>query len=299
MPELRVVERRIYPTEFREVPGSNGLQRWARAVTYDTVDDYGTIWLPGCFNDGLGERMPTILYGHDWWTLEHVLGQGIDSRDVRTADEFGPPGCDVLVEFDDPEFVPMVRQAVYQVGKRTLRDVSVGFDRQEWLKKEDLAPEQLALGAEEAMQQALMDELSLVVRGAVPGAQMRSRSFVVDGHVLTEAPERVEPVPESRSEGVSFEDVIKVAKRRAAGELSLDEARAALELLDGRSTPEPSVPADAAVAVGDGVAEVVAPAEGEPPVETPEPAAEPEGAPEPGPSEEDIDAALARAKRAR
>ena len=36
-----------------------------------------------------------------------------------------------------------------------------------------LSPEQLALGGAEAMIEAGMDELSLVVRGAVPGSQVR------------------------------------------------------------------------------------------------------------------------------
>lgn len=242
----RVIERRIYATEFREVPGSNGRKRWATAVTYDVVDDYGTIWLPGCFNAGLEARMPTILYGHDWYNLDHVLGQGIDYKDADGT-------CDVLFEFADPDLVPSARLAMALTSKPNpvLKDMSVGFDRQEWLKKDELTPEQLALGGDEAMVAAEMDELSIVVRGAVPGAQMRSRSWVIDGKVMTE-PSASEPAVGRGGSSVTINGttvnmdlVVDLAKRKAAGTLSLDEAKAALELAGTQRTApvvEPSTP---------------------------------------------------------
>lgn len=200
------IERRVYRTEFRDVPGSKGRQKWATAVTYNTVDDYGTIWLPGCFDKSLGERMPTMLYGHDWYSLDHVLGKGVDFRQSP-----GAPGVDVLLEFDDPEFVPMVRQAMWQVDNKTLQDVSVGFDRWEWLEREKLTPEQLKAGASEAMVEAGMDELSIVVRGAVTGASFRNR----------------------RTGSLDIDAVMAIAKRKVAGEITEEEAQAALDLLAG------------------------------------------------------------------
>lgn len=207
------LERRVYPTQFRDVQGSTR-QKWATAVTYDTVDDFGTIWLPGVFDKALDERMPTMLYGHDWENLSHVLGKGIDHR--QTPADVGPPGVDVLLEFDDPDFVPMVRQAQWQVEHKTLRDVSVGFVREEWLRSGDLSQEQRSMGGKEAMQQAGMDELSLVVRGAVPGAQVRGR----------------------RGKGtVDLDAVLEIARRKAAGELTDDEAKAAVDLLAADEDP--------------------------------------------------------------
>jgi hypothetical protein len=202
------IERRVYRTEFRDVPGSNGRQKWATAVTYDTVDDFGTIWASGVFDKALAERMPAMLYGHDWHTLEHVLGKGIDHR--QTPPDVGPPGVDVLLEFDDPEFVPMARQAMWQVSHKTLRDVSVGFERREWIRRNDLTPEQRERGAEELMIEAGMDELSIVIRGAVLGAQFRGRRT---------------------SKGIDFDAFLEIAKRKAAGDLSDEEARVAVELL--------------------------------------------------------------------
>lgn len=253
---LEVIERRIFRTEFREVPGSNGRQRWARAVTYGTVDDYGTTWLPRCFYDALEQRMPTILYGHDWYTLDHVLGQGVDHREVLTADDYGPPGCDVLMEFADPEQVPSARLALVLTSRGAdgrsaiLKDCSVGFDRQEWIRKEDLSPDQLAMGAEEAMVRAAMDELSIVVRGAVPGASLRGkRAWVIDGKVSDTPP------PEQSAEQeatVALSTYARVLAAKREGKLSDDDARDALVLLldaqdetERTMTDETRQPADA------------------------------------------------------
>jgi hypothetical protein len=239
-PQPHVIERRIFGTEFRDVAGSNGRQKWATAVTYNTVDDYGTLWLPSCFDEGLRERMPTILYGHDWYSLEHVLGQGTDFR--QTPGDVGPPGVDVLIEFADPEQIEAARTAIVLTSgdKPILKDVSVGFDRREWLRRDELTPEQLAAGAEEAMVRAAMDELSIVVRGAVPGAQLRGkRSWLVDGRVTTKMPTASRKV-RMGVQTVNLDDVIEVAKRKAAGELTAEEARTTLELL---ATEEPDAPA--------------------------------------------------------
>lgn len=169
------IERRTFRTEFRTDSRATGKgrRRWATAVTYGTVDDYGTTWRPHVFDDALGERMPVILYGHDAFSLEHVLGVGVDFR--QTPASVGPPGVDVLIEFADPEKVPASGLAMHLIDTKVLRDVSVGFERRQWLTRDQLPEADLKAGASEAMVRAGMDELSIVVRGAVPGAQMRSR----------------------------------------------------------------------------------------------------------------------------
>jgi hypothetical protein len=218
------IERRVFRGEFRDVAGSGGRQKWATAVAYDAPDEYGTLWTPGVFDEALASRMPTILYGHDWSNLEHVLGSGIDFR--QTPADVGPPGVDVLMEFAD---VPAAKLAMMLLEAKAtsrgpvLRDVSVGFERREWLKRNELSAEMLALGAEEAMVRAGMDELSLVVRGAVPGAQVRGRRGVVD-----------------------LDAVVEVARRKAAGELSDAEAQAAIDLLGGEIDNDGGAPAPSA-----------------------------------------------------
>ena len=213
---VSTIERRVFRTEFRDVPGSDGRQKWATAVTYNVADEYGSLWRPNVFDAGLTERMPTILYGHDWGSLEHVLGSGIDWR--QTPDDVGPPGVDVLMEFAD---VPAAKLAMQLLAPSAtskgavLRDVSVGFARQEWAKRDGLTPEELATGADEAIIKATMDELSLVIRGAVPGAQVRGRRGVVD-----------------------LDAVVEIAKRKAAGELTDEQAQAAVALLAGDEPPK-------------------------------------------------------------
>lgn len=215
------IERRVFRGEFRDVPGSKGRQKWATAVAYNVADEYGTIWLPHCFDEALDERMPTWLYGHSWDDLDHVLGQGIDYR--QTPSDVGPPGVDVLLEFAADEndvLLPaasLIRSLLAPKATSkgpVLRDVSVGFERREWLRREDLTPDQLALGACEAMVRAGMDELSSVVRGAVPGAQVRGRRGAVD-----------------------LDAVVEIAKRKAAGELTDEQAQAAVDLLGAGGTP--------------------------------------------------------------
>lgn len=205
------IERRTFRSEFRDVPGSNGRQKWATAVRYNITDDFGTLWTPGVFDEALSERMPVILYGHDWVNLDHVLGRGIDSR--QTPIEVGPPGVDVLMEFADVEAAELAMRLLAPDATSqgpVLQDVSVGFERREWLTRDKLDKAQLELGASEAMVRAGMDELSLVVRGGVPGAQVRSRAGALD-----------------------LDAVVEIAKRKAAGELSDAEAQAALDLLAG------------------------------------------------------------------
>ena len=203
------IERRTFRSEFRDVPGSNGRQKWATAVAYNVADDYGTAWMPGVFDQALSERMPVILYGHDWHNLDHVLGRGVDFR--QTPDDVGPPGVDVLMEFAEVEAAEL---AMKLLDQRVLSDVSVGFERHEWLTRDKLPKELIEIGATEAMERAGMDELSLVVRGAVPGAQVRSRRGAVD-----------------------LDAVVEIAKRKAAGELTDLEAQAALDLLAGPVVP--------------------------------------------------------------
>lgn len=212
------IERRVFRGEFRDVPGSNGRQKWATAVAYNVADEYGTLWLPRCFDAALEERMPTVLYGHSWGELQHVLGSGIDYR--QTPADVGPPGVDVLIEFADVPSADLAMKLLAPKatsGGPVLRDVSVGFERRSWLKRVELSAEQLAAGAEEAMVTAGMDELSLVVRGAVPGAQVRGRRGAVD-----------------------LDAVVEIARRRAAGDLTDAEAQAAVDLLAGeQGSPAP------------------------------------------------------------
>jgi HK97 family phage prohead protease len=218
------VHRRFHP-EIRAVEGSNGRQFWAMPLAYEVVDDYGTIWTEGVFDASVRERMPTLLYGHDWSDLTNILGRGIDYQDTRE----GPRTLFELTDFDSH---PHTRQVAAQINEGTMVDMSVGFDRRKW----NGPGGQTKLGAQDAelrgptgvraverMLEAGWDETSLVVRGAVPGAKVLTgvRTVKVRGATVT------------------MDDVVELAKRKAAGEITEAEALEALKMLSTDDTPEP------------------------------------------------------------
>ena len=127
----------------------------ARAVAYDVVDDYRTRFVKGVFNKGLEERMPVIAWAHSW---DEPIGR-------VTEFEERDDGLYITARFSDPEAVPRARQAMSQLADGTLSDVSVGFSRTEDRKAED--------GVYDIVE-AVLDEVSIVLRGAVPGAEIMS-----------------------------------------------------------------------------------------------------------------------------
>jgi HK97 family phage prohead protease len=199
-----------------------------RIIRPYVVDDYGSVWLPTTFDAAMSRRLaadpddtPALCWAHRW---EDPIGHGI----TYTPDEGGP-----IIEFelDDFEAVPRARQADAQVRSKTVRDCSVGFFGA--VRRPPTEDElQRWPGAKEVIESADLDETSLVIRGAVPGAK-----------VLSE-----------RSGGaVDVDAVVEIAKRISAGELSDAEGKVALDLLAAgeppappAADPEPPVVVDAA-----------------------------------------------------
>lgn len=234
------MNRRRFETEIRAVEGSNGRQFWAMPLAYEVVDDYGTIWTRGVFDASVRQRMPTLLYGHDWSHVTNVLGRAIDYRD----DHDGPRTLFELTDFDDH---PHTRQVAAQINEGTMRDLSVGFDRRRWLgpswsnddgcegplpdaDQDKVGPH--GAKAVERMLTAGWDETSLVVAGAVPGAK-----------VLTGVRSKVTV----RGRSVAFADVLDLAKLKASGQVTHEEALAALDLLaddDPDDLPDPETVGD-------------------------------------------------------
>lgn len=179
----------------------------ARAVTYDVVDDYGSVFVRGVFNESLDRRLPVIAWAHDW---SEPIGRAIGYEDAED-------GLYLTGRLSDPEDVPRARQALSQLADGTLTDVSVGFSG---TQRRSPTEEEAARfpGAKEIITRADLDETSMVLRGAVPGAKVLSM----------------------RSGGqVNIDAVVEIAKRKAAGELTDAEAQAALELLAGGDQAAP------------------------------------------------------------
>lgn len=187
-----------------------------RAITPYVVDDYGSVWLPSTFDRAMAARMaadehdtPALCWSHDW---ADPIGHGIDYR----ASENGP---EIDFELDDFDAVPRAKQADAQVRSKTIRDCSVGFFD---AKRREPTPEEKVRwpGAFEIIEEADLDETSLVLRGAVPGAKVAG----------------------IRGAKVDLDALVEIAKRKSAGELTDEQARAAVELLTEASESDPPTP---------------------------------------------------------
>ncbi len=193
--------QRIAHIRAADVGGQPGVT--LHCIRPGVVDDYGSVWQADAFDASLAERMPTLCWTHDW---AEPLGPPVAFRTT-------PDGPEVDFVFSDFEAVPMARRAHAQVQDGTIEDCSVGFSA---VRRRDPTDAEKAQyhGIREVIEQATLDEVSLVLRGAVPGAKVLSvRSSA--GTSVT--------VPE--------DDVVAIARRVNAGDLSFEDGRTAVALL--------------------------------------------------------------------
>lgn len=169
------------------------------AVAYDVTDDYGTQFRKGVFTESLGDRLPVIAWAHSW---DEPIGR---ATGFREADE----GLYLTARLDIGGSVRRADQALEQMRSGTLTDVSVGFMR--------LADETNDDGVT-VITKGELDEVSVVLRGAVPGAKILA-------------------VRSARAAGLNFDDAVEIAKRKAAGELTETEAEALIDLLSSDDDP--------------------------------------------------------------
>lgn len=172
------------------------------------VDDYGSVWDAHAFDESLGQRLPTLCWAHDW----------SDPLGPATGFDLSDDGPRVSFRFSDFEAVPQARRAHAQVTDGTIQDCSVGF----WVPDGGRrAPTEAEMkqwpGVREVITRAMLDEVSLVLRGAVPGAKVlavRTASGTVEESL-----------------------VLDLAKRVTAGEITKEEALVALDLAAGGEAP--------------------------------------------------------------
>jgi HK97 family phage prohead protease len=202
-------EIRLGPVcEIRMVGKSDSREFIARAIRYNVVDDYKTIWSPGTFSDSLKTRMPRIAWAHSWTDPIGVYKEVVADNSQH---------LDLLGKLSDFDAVPRARQAHAQMQDGTIDNFSVGFGRQEWTRVGDLDESDQRAGAMERMTKATLDEVSPVLVGAVPGTALLA-------------------VRSARGK-VDLEAVIELARHVKAGDLTVEEADEAVRML----TLEPSV----------------------------------------------------------
>ncbi len=193
------LEHRALRSTHIRVPDDGGRTFEAVVLKYGVVDDYNTIFDPGCFTDSLETRLPRITWAHDW---SDVIGRYVDYHDT-------PETLTLIGELDDFDAVPRARQAYAQLKSGTIDNFSVGFGRDKINEDDD---------GRIHFVKARLDEAALVLAGAVPGTKLvsvRSRSGL---SVMRQVPEEL---------------VIDLAKKVAAGEMTKEEAAIALDLAGG------------------------------------------------------------------
>jgi HK97 family phage prohead protease len=205
---MTIEHRIVRNMEIRaaEVDGAPGVT--LHCIRPDVVDDYGSVWMADAFDESLAQRMPTLCWAHDW---TEPLGPGVDY-------ETGDDGPQVRFRFSDFEAVPIARRAHAQVADGTIQDCSVGF----WnAVRRDPTDDEKAKwpGVREVILKAQLDEVSLVLRGAVPGAKVMA----------------------VRGAKVAVDAAVDLAARIAAGEITQEQAKAALDLL-ANEDPDPPDP---------------------------------------------------------
>lgn len=204
---MTIQHRAMRGVEIRaaDVDGKPGVT--LHCIKPGVVDDYGSLWNPRAFDESLQKRLPTLCWAHDW---SEPLGPALDF-------ELSDDGPQVRFRFSDFESVPQARRAHAQVLDGTIQDCSVGFWNVQRRDPTDDEREQYP-GIMEVIEKADLDEVSLVLRGAVPGAKVLA----------------------VRSPKVAVEAALDLARRVSEGEITTDEAKAALDLL-AKDDPAPAV----------------------------------------------------------
>jgi len=184
-----------------------------KAITPYIVDDYGSVFMPDTFDESLRARGPVLCWSHDW---DEPLGPYVGHE----AGEDGAPN--VSFAFSDFDAVPAARRAHAQVSDGTILDCSVGFSMTE--RREPTTDELVKYpGVREVITKATLDEISLVIRGAVPGAKVLAYRS-------------------GKRSKVDIDAVVELGRRVSTGELTDAEAQAALNLLAGEDTEPPAPP---------------------------------------------------------
>ena len=165
-------------SQFGATPGSTSLHRLAPLVQfraaddgvegrfqaivlrYEVLDDYDTKFAQGVFTESMNERMPRIVWGHDW---RQVLGRWIEYKERNNA-------LVLTGQMDSFDHVPMARQAFYQLESGTIDQFSVGFVPTEWFDAKLEAEDKLV----RTFTKGRLDEVSLVLTGAVPNTELLS-----------------------------------------------------------------------------------------------------------------------------
>ena len=191
------------------------------AVAYGVTDDYGTQFERGTFTDSLEQHLPVIAWAHSW---DEPIGR---ATGFRETDE----GLVLTARLDIGGAVPRADQAYEQARSGTLTDVSVGFMRRADEERDGVT----------VITKADLDEVSFVLRGAVPGAKVLAVRSARSGEV------------------VDLTAVEEIARRVVAGDIDQATADEMARLLSAPPAATPLTEVDGDEVTGDGTGAALPP----------------------------------------
>ena len=187
-------------------------------LSYFRVDAYGSLWTPGVLTAGISRRLPQLAWGHNWG---NVIGRAVPGTYIDN--EVGPR---MRFYFDDFEADPVARNIYSKVKRGTLDECSIGFGW-DYIARDPTDEEyQKYPGVREVMIEVDLDEVSIVLRGAVPDAK------VVAGSVRSK--QKTLFLTSRSPVMVDREEAARVATELAAGTMDL---LTALQFLETTGVP--------------------------------------------------------------
>lgn len=212
-------EVRSIRSEVRAVPGAPKGTLGAVILRYGVIDDYGTLFEPGCFTDGLSQRMPRLCNNHDWDDVLGIATEWEDTKsDLRMTFRF-TPGF---------ETIPDLYRAYLELVGGTIDEFSVGFERQ----SDRMDDDPIGVGVPGVwITKALLYEASKVLAGAVAGTALLS--------IRSKPHLKVEGRGPGAVLTVAADDVADIMTRLTLGEIDLHDALGQVKAL---AVAEPSTP---------------------------------------------------------
>lgn len=192
--------------EIRVARDSNGAHTFtAKVLTYNILDDWGTVFAPGVFAEGLRTAKPAMLLNHSW---EQPWGKVTSVRDT-------PEYLEVSGVFADMDYVPEARKAYGLMKDKIIDQFSVGFISE----REEPDPNHRAA----RITKGALAEISLVLMGSVPGTSLidvRQTPLVV----AEPAAAGSAPAETTAGEPPAEDPAADLLRAVHAGELTLPEA---------------------------------------------------------------------------
>jgi len=160
--------------EVRAVAGAPEGTFEAVVLNYNVRDDYNTEFRKGVFTDSLRQRMPRIAWGHDWrqiigrwvaWTETETQLILRGELDLAMIAVYAADGETIINRLPA---VPLAHQAYAQLQSGSVDEFSVGFIPQAYEEIRDVDGEDDYI----IFTRGRLDEVSLVLSGAVPGTRL-------------------------------------------------------------------------------------------------------------------------------